>query len=165
VVINPDESRTAIVKLSELLRFTLQYGKERLISVEDEIQEVTKYLELELLRFGERLQVRYQIAAQSRNLSIPPAMVLTLAENAIKHGVAKHIGIGIVEIVTWIENNDWLFVRVINSGDYHPENQHGIGLQHIHKRLDEIYNGRAGFTIESKENKVFATLQIPLVWQ
>lgn len=165
VVINPEESRTAIVKLSELLRFTLQYGKERYITLQDEMQEVAKYLELEALRFGDRLQVQYQLAVQSMNLTIPPAMVLTLAENAIKHGVARHMGIGTVAVITTLEKTDFLTVRVINSGTYQPGTQTGIGLQHIHKRLDEIYNGRAIFTIDAQDNNVIATLQIPILWQ
>lgn len=164
VTINPEQSRDAIVKLSELLRFTLQYGKERLIPLYDEMAEVKKYLSLEQLRFGPRLTVAFELAENTYSQTIPPALVLTLAENAIKHGVAKQEGNSTIRVRSEIAD-DQLLVQVINDGRYQPADTGGIGLQHITKRMDEIYHHTARFHILQEGNTVIATIQTPLSWQ
>jgi LytS/YehU family sensor histidine kinase len=164
VIINPEQSRDAIVKLSELLRFTLQYGKERLIPVSDEMAEVKKYMELEQLRFGNRLTVDYQIDENTLSQTLPPAIVLTLAENAVKHGVAKKVGNSTVTIFSRIKEGA-LFVEVSNQGIYEPHSETGIGLKHITRRLEEICHNQALFTINGKDGIVTATIQTPLSWQ
>ena len=162
MVIDPEKSREAIVKLSELLRFTLQYGKERFIPLKMELQEVTKYLELEQLRFGERLNISFEIPDHLQQVSIPPAMVLTLAENAIKHGVAKHMGNGFVQIRISEDSKDCCTVYIINTGTYQPDTSTGIGLKHVNKRLEEIYKGKASFSIVQHDQNVLASLKLPL---
>lgn len=164
VIINPEQSRDAIVKLSELLRFTLQYGKERLIPIKDEIEEVKKYLELEQLRFGKRLTVTYEIDENTLSQTLPPALILTLAENAVKHGVAKQMEDGFIHIKTSI-NNNLLQIDVSNNGIYKPSASVGIGLKHINKRLEEIYYNQAIFLINQVENIVISTIKTPLSWQ
>lgn len=94
VTIDPEKSKDAIVKLSELLRFTLNYSMQELIPFNDELLEVKKYLSLEQIRFGERLLLNYKIDDTVLNQLIPPTMLLSLAENAIKHGIAKQSGTG-----------------------------------------------------------------------
>ncbi len=164
VIINPEQSRDAIVKLSELLRFTLQYGKEQLIPLKDEINEVKKYLELEQLRFGNRLSIEFVIAENTYSQTIPPAIVLTLAENAIKHGVAKNIGNSNILIESYIDE-ELLALKVKNTGIYQAVNTEGIGLKHISKRLEEIYHHKATFLIEQENEQVVSTIQTPLSWQ
>jgi sensor histidine kinase YesM len=164
VIINPEQSRDAIVKLSELLRFTLQYGKELLIPVNDEMKEVKKYLELEQLRFGNRLQIEYSIDDTTLSQTIPPAIVLTLAENAIKHGVAKQMGNSIL-IISSIIYEDSLHICIENTGSYLPENSTGIGLKHITRRLEEVYHHKAFFTITQQDATVIACIKTPLSWQ
>lgn len=164
VTINPEQSREAIVKLSELLRFTLQYGKERLIPLFDEITEVKKYLELEQLRFGKRLEVVYDIAENTYSQAIPPAMLLTLAENAVKHGVTSAPTAAMISIQSGISDNK-LCIIVRNTGIFEPKSNTGIGLRHIERRLEEVYHGHAQFSISQYENEVTATIQTPLSWQ
>ena len=161
VIINPDVSRDAIVKLSELLRFTLQYGKEKLIPIHDEIAEVTKYLELEQLRFEKRLTVVYDIHENSLNQTIPPATILTLAENAVKHGVSKYLEDSTVVISTKMEDQ-YMIVSVQNNGIYTVGETNGIGLKHVNKRLEEIYNHKAIFGIYQEGKNVVASIKIPL---
>lgn len=162
VNINPEESRDAIVKLSELLRFTLQYGKDLFIPLSDELSEVKKYLELEQLRFGTRLQIKYDVQENTLKQSIPPAMILTLAENAIKHGVAKQMNDCLITINTSIIEN-YLLIQVMNAGKYEEENSNGIGLKHIAKRLEEVYNNQGQFSIQQQGSFVVATIKTPLL--
>jgi sensor histidine kinase YesM len=164
VIINPDQSRDAIVKLSELLRFTLQYGQDRLIPLQYELNEVKKYLELEQLRFGERLTLFMEVPnTDVSGLKVPPAILLTLAENAVKHGVANRVENSVIRIKVAVEA-DYLVLQLINSGNYMPGNTVGIGLKIVKRRLEEVYNDAAHFSIaNSADDTVTATIQIPLV--
>jgi LytS/YehU family sensor histidine kinase len=164
VIINPEQSRDAIVKLSELLRFTLQYGKEMLIPLNDEMKEVKKYLELEQLRFGKRLHVEFNIDDNTFSQTIPPAIILSLAENAIKHGVAKQMGESTIRIQSCINENK-VEICVENTGNYAPENTTGIGLKHITRRLEEVFHHKAAFTITQQNTFVKACIKTPLSWQ
>lgn len=163
VLINPQESRDAIVKLSELLRFTLQYGKESLIPLKNEISEINKYLDLERLRFENRLEVKFNFEAPIEQQTIPPASILTLVENAIKHGISKQIDGGVIEIKTFIDLDGYK-IQVINDGNYKPDfdNNGGIGLKHVTKRLEEIYNHKASFKISQVDKFVVAEIVIPI---
>jgi LytS/YehU family sensor histidine kinase len=163
VSINPEQSRDAIVKLSELLRFTLQYNKEQEIHLSEELAEVRKYLELEELRFGERLNVKYLVADDTLSCLVPPAVMLTLAENAVKHGIGQSAKAGEI-LVEAEEKDNMLIVKMTNTGQYMPGNQVGIGLLHIRRRLEALYGDRATLTFKNIDNRVVATLKIPQLW-
>jgi two-component system, LytTR family, sensor kinase len=160
VSINPEVSRDAIVKLSELLRFTLQYNKEQEIPLQEELAEVEKYLELEILRFGERLQVLYKIPDTIKSALIPPAVLLTLAENAVKHGISQSAKPGEIIIEGSLHENQ-LLLTMKNTGVYAPGDRVGIGLLQIRRRLEELYKGKAVLTLENRDHYVVATLKIP----
>ncbi|MFY8004473.1 MAG: sensor histidine kinase, partial [Chitinophagaceae bacterium] len=161
VNVNQELSKDAIVKLSELLRFTLQYGKELLIPLGDELQEVKKYVDLEQLRYGNRLVFNCFVPDYVLNKTIPPALLLTLVENAVKHGVAKQANGGIINLETCISQN-FLEIIVTNSGKYLPTNNHGIGLLHVQKRLEEVYQGKASFFICEQNHLVKSVIKIPI---
>lgn len=162
VSINPEVSRDAIVKLSELLRFTLQYNKEQEIPLQEELAEVKKYLELEILRFGERLQVSYNIPEAIMSAQIPPAILLTLAENAVKHGISQSSKPGEINIEGKLHENV-LMISMKNTGMFAPGERVGIGLLHIRLRLEELYKGKAVLSLENGNSHVIATLKIPQV--
>jgi sensor histidine kinase YesM len=115
VSIDQEKCKDAIVKLSELLRFTLQSGNQTLIPLSDEMEEVRKYLSLEQIRFGDRFQFDIQMDESAGYQMVPPAMVLTLAENAIKHGITKTPGYSKL-ILTATDQSDVLTIKMINPG-------------------------------------------------
>jgi two-component system LytT family sensor kinase len=161
VIINPEQSRDAIVKLSELLRFTLQYGRERLIPLQEEINEVKKYLELEQLRYGNRLSLQFDVAENTFSQLLPPAILLTLAENAVKHGINRIPGDGWVSVASRI-TEDHCIIRISNNGTIDNQPGNGIGLQHVRRRLEEIYHHQAVFSLQQQDEAVTATIQIPV---
>jgi two-component system, LytTR family, sensor kinase len=161
VTLDPDKSKDAIVKLSELLRFTLNYGLQPLIPLHDEILEVKKYLSLEQIRFGERFQVVYEVAENSLNKMIPPALILTLAENSIKHGIANQSGTCTLTIKTHSTENAVL-IETINPGTLTNGFIEGIGLRNIRKRLASLFANKATFSITEKEGVVHVSINIQL---
>jgi sensor histidine kinase YesM len=161
ISIDQEKSRTAIVLLSELLRFTLNYGQDKEIAIQAELQEVQKYLELEHIRFGPKMQVDWQVDELVKNQVIPPGTILTLVENAIKHG--KTDGTGILRIRIHLDlQGDQVRIQVANSGEWKPENdQPGVGIRLIQRRLESLYAGKAIFELQSEPDWVVVTLILP----
>lgn len=161
VVLDPEKCRNAIVQLSEILRFTLQYSREKLIPIEQELSETTKYLALEQLRFDTRLQLEVENYLPGNGFTIPPAMLLTLAENAVKHGIGGLAEGGLVKIVLQANRRNLLEVTMYNSGSYEPGQRAGLGLRQIRARLQELFGNEATLTIQNEEGRVKAILLIP----
>ncbi|HEX7414325.1 MAG TPA: histidine kinase, partial [Bacteroidia bacterium] len=117
---NPQKAKQAVTQLSNILRQTLTLEKNKLISFADEMILVKDYLALEKMRFEERLNYSFQIDEASSPYKIPPMLLQTLVENAIKHGISKLTAGGIVTIHTEQVENKKLQIEICNSGNYHP---------------------------------------------
>lgn len=163
ISIDKEKSRDAILLLSDLLRFTLNYGKERQIRLEDEITETKKYLQLEQIRFGSKLEVAYDIDENTLNALIPPASVLTLAENAIKHGRAGNNGLIKIVLASTV-NNQRVEIKVKNTGKIgNNQGAKGLGVPIVKKRIEAIYGKEGLFSIDGNGDFVEAIIQIPAV--
>lgn len=162
VLIDQDKARDAIIKLSELLRFTLNYEKAPLIALNEEINEVIKYLELEQIRFGKRLDVHISLEEETLDLKVPPAMVLTLAENAIKHGITQLPEGGGIWIQSKLRGKN-LTIEIINSGQLKSTFNLGIGLKNLQLRLQSLFSDKASFFLdEFSDAKVVARITYPI---
>ena len=162
VLIDQEKARDAIIKLSELLRFTLNYEKAPLIALNEEINEVIKYLELEQIRFGKRLDVHISLEEETLDLKVPPAMVLTLAENAIKHGITQLPEGGGIWIQSKLRGKN-LTLEVINSGQLKATFKLGIGLQNLQVRLRSLFSDKATFYLDAASDaKVIARITYPI---
>ena len=161
ISIDQEKSRTAIVLLSELLRFTLNYGQDKEIAIKTELQEVQKYLELEYIRFGPKMHVDWQIDEQVYNQTIPPGTILTLVENAIKHGQPN--GTGILQIRVKLDLvAEQIRIQVANSGEWKPEKDNqGMGVRLIQRRLESLYGAKAVFEQRCEPQWVIIDLILP----
>jgi two-component system, LytTR family, sensor kinase len=160
----PQKAREAATLLSEVLRYTLNYEKSSTVSLAEELGMVEKYLQLEKLRFAERLVYHIGPAGGTENIQVPPVLLLTLAENAIKHGINKLEAGGEINVQVF-KNNMMVNVVVENSGyfRYFTESDLGKGLLNTQKRLELVYPGRGVFTIKNADNgKVNAIVKIPV---
>ncbi len=162
VLENPHSARRAIDLLSELLRNSLNSNIGRLVSLNDEINLVNDYLELEKIRFEERLQINIETRLNLSEHLILPLSIQSLVENAIKHGIEKRKNGGYIS-VTVEEENDFIKISVQNSGKLSNEiKDSGIGLNNLRERLLLQYNGKASFEIGNREDEtVLATILIP----
>jgi len=161
----PKQAKLSITQLANLLRNTLNLGRKELISFDEELKIVTDYLKLEKVRFEERLEYDLQIEEGLNQALVPPLIIQTLIENAIKHGISKKAAGGKVSLtIQKKEENIW--IEVTNDGVYEPtktstENT-GIGLENAKKRLSIIYGSNGKLTIQNKDNKVKTTITYPL---
>ncbi len=160
---NPELARRAIDLLADLLRNALTIKADRLIPMQEELALVADYLELEKMRFENRLQVDIVADSNLSTLLIPPLSIQTLVENAIKHGIEKRKTGGFIKIDIGQEEK-LVKIKVQNQGRLNDTNKNtGIGLKNLNERLSLLYAGKANFSIiELKDETVLATISIPL---
>jgi len=160
---NPERARTAITELSNILRSSMQAEKSETVTLQRELDIVKDYLALEHMRFEERLRVSFNIAPETLNAPVPPMMLQTLVENAIKHGISKQVHGGDV-IVTSCFNNHNLELMVKNTGSLSAViNEDGFGIKSTQDRLNLMYQGKAVFEIRNThEEMVESKITIPL---
>ncbi|SNR89487.1 sensor histidine kinase [Flavobacterium sp. ov086] len=163
VLENPHLARRAIDLLSELLRNSLNSNVARLIPLNDEINLVNDYLELEKMRFEERLQMKIEANVDLSQHLVLPLSIQTLIENAIKHGIEKRKNGGSITLKIE-EENGFIKISVQNSGKLSKEIKNsGIGLNNLRERLLLQYKGKASFEIiEMLDETVLATILLPL---
>lgn len=163
VDVNPDLAKTAITQLSSLLRSSLQMGKHKTVLLRDELQTVKDYLAIESIRFDDRLRVSFDIGPETETCLVPPMMLQTLVENAVKHGISslKHGGEISIEAH---RNNGSLHMNIKNTGRYQPSQQHeGVGIENTMERLRILYDEKASFIIQNIEpQEVLTEIIIPV---
>ena len=163
---NPSRARTAITELSNILRSSMQAEKLELASLEKELSIVKDYLALEFIRFEDRLGIEYDINESTLDQPIPPMMLQTLVENAIKHGISKHKRGGVVRVISDFKNNCHELI-VQNTGNLNNElleSSDGFGLDSTKNRLKLLYNGKASFRIHNIDGGfVEAIVSMPII--
>jgi len=162
---NPQRARTAITELSNILRSSMQVEKMETVPLHKELDIVKDYLALEQMRFEERLKIEMDIDEDTLEQPVPPMMLQTLVENAIKHGISKKIKGGIVKIISRFTNHHFELV-VQNTGWLEDEPvDEGFGLKSTRDRLKFLFQGKADFTIKSvNSNEVEAKIIMPLIY-
>lgn len=162
---DPVTAKLAITQLSGILRSSLLTGRKKSVPLSEELAVVRDYLALERIRFEERLNVEWNIDPATEQLNVPPMMLQTLAENAVKHGIAKLTKGGTLRISA--ERGDGIvLLTVANSGvldhPVHQGNGTGIGLRNTRKRLHLLYGDQAELTIGDANGMVTTQVSIPV---
>ncbi len=158
--LNPEQAKTSVTQLSSLLRKSISLGKLRVISLKEELDLVKIYLDLEQVRFEERLRPDFKISQESLSLEIPPLMIQTVVENAIKHGISQSIDGGIVRVISHKRENT-LEITVSNSGLLKiDQKEEGIGISNTKKRLEILYGKDASFSIDQVDDEVVVKINI-----
>ncbi|OEK02703.1 hypothetical protein BFP97_14740 [Roseivirga sp. 4D4] len=169
VVEDSERARDAITHLSDLLRFSVQFDQYEKVSLEKELEVVLDYLKLEAIQLEERLRYTFDIDKSTKEMLIPPMIVQTLVENAIKHSINNLPNGGEIIIKSAI-NNDFLFINITNTGQLKRDKKQasegkrrGIGISNARERLRLLYGEKSGLTVQNlNEHMVCATVKIPL---
>lgn len=158
-----EDSRRAqemVTRLAELLRASLRQDHRNLISLEEELTTVNAYLELESVRFEDRLRIRRDIDNDAASALVPPMLLQGLVENALKHGIAELPDGGELEIHIR-RSHDRLQVDICNTGTLRHEAK-GIGLANARERLRLLYREPVDLSLsEEPPGWVRATVSIP----
>lgn len=155
--IEPKKAKMSITTLSNLLRQSLVLGRENLVALESEIDLAKSYLELEKIRFEERLEVEWQLTPGLESFQIPPFSLQMMVENAIKHGISNLKDGGTVKISAFETDNE-IIVMVENSGSLKGIVDLGVGIQNIKQRLSLQYGNGAEFSLREDNGRVIAQM-------
>jgi two-component system, LytTR family, sensor kinase len=140
-----DEAVSMIVGLGEFLRRATERSHRPQVTLAEEVEYLQRYLDIQQIRFGERLRVRVEVPAELMNAQVPELLLQPLVENAIKHGIATRVAGGIVRVNA--EHRDGrLRLSVYNDGPGFTEGWQtdgpGVGLANLRTRL-RILHGDA----------------------
>ena len=137
--------------LGELLRQSIEKSQVTLVSLDEEIDFIKKYLSIEKIRFGENLNIEYQIDSDTLKEKVPRFILQPLVENALKHGLRDLENEAILKVEAR-KNEDWLSINIKDNGKgFCEENvkEEGLGLSNVKQRLKTLYEDRFEFKIHS----------------
>jgi two-component system, LytTR family, sensor kinase len=161
---NPERARKAITELSNILRSSLSAEKAETVSLKEELKIVKDYLALESMRFEDRLKVEFEVDEKTLNNMVPPMMLQTLVENAIKHGISKQMKGGVIKIISDVkQNHHELLVQNTGHLNGFAKQGGGFGIASTKDRLSLLYGEKASFEIKQVNDQlVEAKVMMPL---
>ena len=161
-----DLAPTTVVKLSEMLDYMLYQCNDPEVPVHKELQLLNNYIDLERLRYGERLDFSFKQAIDKPDTMVAPLILLSLVENAFKHGVSGSIKKPVIQMSLTVADGK-LDMEVFNSKPLKqqadPEGyKEGIGVSNIKRQLELVYSGRYEMKVDEKEDSYRVKLHIEL---
>jgi signal transduction histidine kinase len=144
---DPARARQAVTQLANLLRYSLQSGQLETVPFEEELGVVNDYLALEQVRHEERLRLRLDVAPDTLQLPVPPMLLQTLVENAVKYGISRRPEGGEIAIIARCDRG-MLRIQVTNPGELAapaagPAASTGVGLRNAAERLRLLFGESA----------------------
>ena len=162
----PDAADRMISRLSDLLRLTFDRSGAARVTLQEELEFLQKYLEIEQIRFQDRLTLRYEVDPAVLDAEVPRLILQPLVENAIKHGVSPRTGPGTVQVSAGAEDDSlWLEVRdngVGLSGNARAQFSRGVGLSNTRERLECLYGAAGRIELSEADAGLAVRLVFPL---
>jgi len=161
-ITNPEKAQEMVIKLSDFLRYSLGNGKNEFSSLKEELNNISLYLEIEKVRFGNRLNIKSSINDDAAKAKLPNMILQPLFENAIKYGLYESLDDVQISTTAAIKN-DSLLITLSNSFDPSSavKKGKGIGLKNIRERLHIYYDSTQLLKTEVLSDRFIATLEIP----
>ncbi len=165
---DPESARKMITRLGDFLRLTLENSGSQEVTLEQEISFLRCYLEIERIRFQDRLVTHVNIAEQTLDAQVPNLILQPIVENAIRHGIAPRSAPGLIEIEAERQNST-LRIKVRDNGPGLPSHRtsenmfkKGLGLANTEKRLEQLYGAAHLFDLsDHPDGGLVVTLEIP----
>jgi LytS/YehU family sensor histidine kinase len=166
VVSRPQEARKMIEQLSTFLRATINRKEDEMVPFQEEMEQIDRYLQIEKLRFGHRLNTNINATEACNNAQLPPLLLQPVVENAIKFGLYDTTEDVTIQITTQCENG-YLTIEITNPFD--PETSPdrkgtGFGLSAVQRRLYLLFGRQDLLAVHSDNNLYFTTIIIPQIY-
>ncbi|NVK07668.1 MAG: histidine kinase [Tenacibaculum sp.] len=149
-----------ILKLSDMMRYTIYDGEKETVKISEEIAYLNNYIELHKIRYRKSVEITFNHNIDT-NLNIPPLLYIILLENAFKHGIETLAENAFIHVNLY-DNNDFIYFEIENNFDPNEiTNSKGIGLQNLKRRLSLLYKQQHELTIDITNNIYKTLLKIP----
>ena len=159
----PEEARKMVQQLSDFLRGTIKKEETQWVTLQEELQYLQLYLDIEKVRFGNRLATDINIDENTQSMKLPALLLQPIVENAIKFGLYDTTGETIIRLFASREENN-LVIRVMNPFDPEtssPKQGIGFGLKSVQRRLYLLFARTDLLSTEAKENTFITVVKIP----
>src|SRR3954468_385889 len=148
---DPSKANSMIARLGDFLRLTLEHSNRQLVTLEEETEFVRCYLDIEQVRFGDRLTVNLKIDPATASAQVPHMILQPVVENAIQHAIAPRAAPGRIEIeARCLDSRVRIEVKDTGPGITGPVSSlqgHGVGLNNVQARLAQLYDGDSSFAM------------------
>ncbi|HET6557535.1 MAG TPA: histidine kinase, partial [Prolixibacteraceae bacterium] len=149
------------LSLSDFFKYAINREQKQLNTLSEELNAIRTYLEIEKVRFGERLHFEIDCPAELQDIQIPQLLIQPLVENALKHGLSQITDKGFIKVSISNEGNQ-LKIRVYDNGPAFPEGPlSGFGIQNTQERISLIYGAKAGIYWQNEPEK-YIEISLPL---
>ncbi len=150
IAIDPKRADLMVQRLSEVFRYVLTASEKEWTTLEEEWQFLDNYLEIERIRFDEKLRVEKFAEPGVLRAKIPGLLLQPIVENAIKHGLSNKVGSGLL-IMRAIQKNGDIEIEITDDGEigFSTDSQNGMGLKNVRDRIQKSFGEKYGLTIES----------------
>jgi len=166
ITTDPLRAEACVERLSEIFRYLLSSKDRTFVTLEDELEITDGYLDIERARFGEQLQVEFEIDDRARRWIVPTLILQPLVENAVRHGISKKVGGGRVAVRARLDGNELVLdIEDTGVGMFNgraPADSTGVGLRNVSDRLTHLYGGTYTPRIVSRPDEgTHITLRVP----
>jgi sensor histidine kinase YesM len=162
---NPDEARDMIIRLSDFLRYSLKHRENEYVPLKEELGRMKDYLAIEKIRFGEKLQYKFNISPLCEEFLVPTMIFQPLFENAIRHSVYESTEPVTITFDCHFDNG---FMRTVVSNDYDPETPirkgTGVGLQNVKQRIELAYKEKGSVRWNGQNGVFSVTILFPRIF-
>jgi len=162
-VTDPLKAREMIVKLSDFMRYSLSSRNDQPVTLQNEMESLRLYLQIEKVRFGDRLMIEEDISPECLPALLPGMLLQPLYENAVKHGVYESTEEVIIK-TTARKKNDFVIITVANNVDTESvvtRKGAGIGLKNVRSRLELFYGEKADITVSRTDESFTVVVSFP----
>jgi len=159
---DPDKAQEYVLKLSDMIRFTVYEGKKNTVSLKDEITYLKNYIDLNVSRYHKNIDIQFNDHIENDCTQIAPLLFIILLENAFKHGVEILTDNAFVQINFSQSENEIYFEIKNNFDDTATENTPGIGIDNLKNRLELLYKNKYTFNLSKDKNVYCTSLKINL---
>ena len=157
-----DDAPEMIMRLANLLRYTVYEGGKSEVSLSQELDYINDYLALQQIRSGDKCQITTEFPAHPEHWQLPPLMLISVLENAFKHGVEPSHEDCSVDISVRVDDNRLSFSCVNDIPESHEPSEPGIGLANLERRLELIFPDNYQLTAQKVDNKWTTNLELEL---
>ena len=159
---NPEKAHDMVISLSDFMRYSLRKQHSEMVVLEDEINHIRLYLQIEKIRFGAKMAYDFEVAQDCLSCMIPTLLLQPLFENAVKYGVYEASEQVVISFTAQKESDH---VKMVLTNDYDPEASpskgEGIGLKNVQERLRLVYHSSKLMETNNDNGKFVVTIYLP----
>ncbi|MCA6074473.1 sensor histidine kinase [Fulvivirga sedimenti] len=156
---DPLLAKEVILKLSDIMRYSIYEGKNELVTLKEEIDFINNYINLHKVRYHREIDVQFTVEVEDDQAKVTPLLFIILVENAFKHGIETITHNAFIHLRLTSDTHKITF-EVENNFEKNQENMTGIGLTNLRRRLELLYAERSKFDTEIKDDIYYSKLEI-----